>query len=175
MDRWPFKILIDGECPLCKREGHILAWLDRGRKRLVIEDITDAGFDPTKLGVSMQQLMGQIHGVLPDGTLVKGMEVFRRAYEAVGLGWLLAPTRWPILRSVSDGAYAWFARNRMRLAGRCEDGSCGRTGHGADAGRQGAPSREAECRLHTRPAAWGRDEERREGGRNDVSVGLRSA
>lgn len=127
MSSWPFKILIDGECPLCKREGHILAWLDRGRNRLVIEDITAAGFDPTKLGVSMQELMGQIHGLLPDGTLVKGMEVFRRAYDAVGLGWLLAPTRWPILRSVSDAAYAWFARNRLRLTGRsgaCDSGRC---------------------------------------------------
>lgn len=105
----------------------MLAWLDRGRKRLLIEDITAADFDPMKYGASMQELMGQIHGVLPDGTLVKGMEVFRRAYEAVGLGWLPAPTRWPILRSFSDAAYAWFARNRLRLTrrtGQCEYGRC---------------------------------------------------
>ena len=127
MQEWPFKVLIDGECPLCRREGRILAWLDRGRNRLVIEDITVAGFEPTGIGVSMQELMGQIHGILPDGTLVKGMEVFRRAYDAVGLGCLLAPTRWPILRSVSDAGYAWFARNRLRLTGRsgaCDSGRC---------------------------------------------------
>jgi len=127
MSSWPFKILIDGECPLCKREGRILAWLDRGRNRLVIEDITAADFDPKGYGVSMQELMGQIHGVLPDGTLLKGMEVFRRAYDAVGLGWLLAPTRWPILRSISDAGYAWFVRNRLRLTGRsgaCDSGRC---------------------------------------------------
>ena len=56
MQEWPFKVLIDGECPLCRREGRILAWLDRGRNRLVIEDITAAGFEPTGIGVSMQEL-----------------------------------------------------------------------------------------------------------------------
>jgi predicted DCC family thiol-disulfide oxidoreductase YuxK len=63
----------------------------------------------------------------PDGSLVRGMEVFRRAYDAVGLGWLLAPTRWPILRSIFDAGYSWFARNRLRLTGRtgtCDSGRC---------------------------------------------------
>jgi len=60
----------------------------------------------------------RISQVLPDGSLVKGMEVFRRAYDAVGLGWLLAPTNWPVLRSISDAGYAWFARIRLHLTGR---------------------------------------------------------
>jgi len=127
MDRWPFRVLIDGECPLCRREMRFLSRLDRGPKRLVTEDITAAGFDPNQYGVTMQELMGQIHGVLPDGSLVKGMEVLRRAYDAVGLGWLLAPTSWPVLKSISDAAYAWFARNRLRLTGRagaCDSGRC---------------------------------------------------
>ena len=127
MDRWPFKVLIDGECPLCRREMRFLIRLDRGRGRLVTEDITAAGFDPNPYGATQQELMGQIHGVLPDGSLVKGMEVFRHAYDAVGLGWLLAPTKWPVLKSISDRAYAWFARNRLRLTGRtsaCHSGHC---------------------------------------------------
>jgi predicted DCC family thiol-disulfide oxidoreductase YuxK len=127
MDRWPFKVLVDGECPLCRREMSFLSWLDRRRNRLVTEDITAAGFDPKKYGATTEELMGQIHGVLPDGSLVKGMEVFRRAYDAVGLGWLLAPTNWPVLRSISDAGYAWFARNRLRLTGRtdaCDSGRC---------------------------------------------------
>lgn len=125
--KWPFTVLIDGECPLCRREERILHWLDRGRNRLLIEDITGDDFDPKKYGLSMPALMGQIHGVLPDGSLVRGMEVFRRAYDAVGLGWLLAPTRWPILRSIFDAGYSWFARNRLRLTGRtgtCDSGRC---------------------------------------------------
>ena len=73
--------------------------------------------------------MGQIHGVLPSGTVIKGMAVFRRAYDAVGLGWLLAPTNWPILRRLSDACYAWFARNRRWLTRRaqgCDSSLCHR-------------------------------------------------
>ncbi|MHC4672386.1 MAG: thiol-disulfide oxidoreductase DCC family protein [Planctomycetota bacterium] len=118
MSEWQIKILIDGECPLCKREAGFLRRLDGGRQRLLIEDITTPDFDPCKYDTKMDDLMGQIHGVMPNGTLVKGVEVFRLAYEAVGLGWLLAPTKWPILKQLSDTCYTWFARNRLRLTGR---------------------------------------------------------
>ena len=65
--------------------------MNRGRNRLVTEDITAASFDPERYGTTTQELPGQIHGVLPDGNLVKGVEVFCRAYGAVGLVWLLSP------------------------------------------------------------------------------------
>jgi predicted DCC family thiol-disulfide oxidoreductase YuxK len=114
----PFCVLIDGACPLCRREAALLRRLDRGRDRLRLQDITDRAFDPARVGRSRDELMGAIHGVMPDGTIITGMEVFRRAYAAVGLGWLLAPTRWPGLRPLFDRAYRWFARNRLRLTGR---------------------------------------------------------
>ena len=72
--------------------------------------------------------MARIHGVLSDGTRIVGVEVFRRADPAVGLGWLVAPTRWPLLRPLADAAYRWFARNRLRLTGRgevCTADRCG--------------------------------------------------
>ena len=59
---------------------------------------------------------------------MRGLEVFRRAYDAVGLGFVLAPTAWPVLRPIADATYRWFARNRVRLGrlfGRSYDsGSC---------------------------------------------------
>jgi predicted DCC family thiol-disulfide oxidoreductase YuxK len=97
------------------------------RGRLLLEDIAAADFDASRYGRTLAQLMGHIHGQLPDGRLITGVEVFRRAYAAVGLGVLLAPTGWPLLRPLFDAAYGWFARNRMRLTGRgaiCEDGRC---------------------------------------------------
>jgi len=112
--------LHDGECPLCAREVAMLRRLDRGRGRLAFDDIAAPGFDASRYGRSQAELMARIHGVLPDGTLIEGVEVFRRAYAAVGLGWLVAPTRWPLLRPLADAAYRWFARNRLRLTGRNE-------------------------------------------------------
>ena len=112
--------LNDGECPLCAREVAMLRRLDRGRGRLGFEDIAEPGFDASRYGRTQADVMARIHGVLPDGSLVEGVEVFRCAYAAVGLGWLVAPTRWPLLRPLFDAAYRWFARNRLRLTGRGE-------------------------------------------------------
>ena len=120
-------VLYDGDCPLCLREIRMLERLDRGNGRLGLRDIAGPGFRAADYGVTHDALMARIHGVLPDGRLIEGMEVFRRAYAAVGLGWLLAPTGWPGLRWLFDAAYRWFARNRLRLTGRsesCSEGRC---------------------------------------------------
>jgi predicted DCC family thiol-disulfide oxidoreductase YuxK len=114
------QILIDGQCPLCAREAAFLSRLDRGRGRLAMVDITAPGFDPARFGVTMEQAMGRIHAVAPDGSLLTGLEVFRRAYALVspGLGALWSVTGWPLLRVGFDALYRWFARNRHRLTGR---------------------------------------------------------
>lgn len=119
-------ILIDGQCPLCKREGEALRRLDRGRGRIGIVDIAAPGFNPAEYGTTYESAMSRIHGLLPDGRLVTGMEVFRRAYSLVGWGWLWAPTGWPILRPMFDAFYRWFARNRHRLTGRADPCAAGR-------------------------------------------------
>ena len=99
----------------------MMARLDAGRGRLGRVDIAAPDFDASRYGRSQEELMARIHGVTPDGSVVEGVEVFRRAYEAVGRGWLLSWTRLPLLRSLADAAYRWFARNRLRLTGRTAD------------------------------------------------------
>lgn len=117
---WQIKVLFDGDCPLCRREIRFLRRIDDGRGRIAFEDIADPAFDPGRYGTDLDTLMARIHGVLPDGALIEGVEVFRRAYGAVGLGWLVAPTRWPGLRRLAEAAYRAFARNRLRLTGRSD-------------------------------------------------------
>lgn len=90
-------------------------------------DISAPEFDPGQWGLTLEEVMGRIHAVARDGSLVTGMEVFRRAYAAVGWGWLWAPTGWPVFRPMFDAFYRWFARNRYRLTGRsvpCEADRC---------------------------------------------------
>jgi predicted DCC family thiol-disulfide oxidoreductase YuxK len=131
---WSFKILYDGECPFCLRE---VRWLQRRNRfgHLAFEDVTSSSFDPSTVGVSREELLEVIHGLFPDGRVVKRMEVFRQAYRAVGLGWLIAPTDWPGLRWVFDGLYSLFARYRVRL-GRWFGRSCASAGCRAEE-RQG--------------------------------------
>lgn len=124
-----FTIYFDGDCPFCVRE---IAWLmrrsDRTGGRLQAIDIAEAGFDPAAHGSDHASFMARIHGRCGDGPLIDGMQVFREAYRAVGLGWLVAPTGWPVLRPIFDLGYRWFARNRVRLGGlfgrSCDAGSC---------------------------------------------------
>jgi predicted DCC family thiol-disulfide oxidoreductase YuxK len=126
-------VFFDGECPLCRREVAALRRLDRGRNRIGLLDIAAPDFDPHRLGLQHDALMSRIHGQLPDGRIVEGVEVFRRAYAAVGLGWLLAWTRWPGLSRLADAGYRWFARNRLRLTGRrrAAEHVCPRCSHSA--------------------------------------------
>ena len=126
------ELFYDGACPLCAREARALRRLDR-RGRLKLTDLAAPGFDSDETGVPMERLLVRIHGRLPDGTIVEGVEVFRRAYAAVGFGPLVALTRLPGLSHLLDLAYGWFARNRLRLTGRCADGACGREGSTASA------------------------------------------
>ncbi len=127
MPEWRLKLLYDGECPFCRREVEWLKRRDR-RGRLATEDITAIGFEPARYGLSREEVMGRLHGVLRDGHVVRGVEAIRQAYAAVGLGWLVAPTRLPVVREVLDGMYDIFARNRVWLGrpfGRnCESGTC---------------------------------------------------
>ena len=127
MKTWQIRILFDGDCPLCSREIRLLERLDRGRGHICFEDIAASDADADAYGIDAAAAMDRIHGVLPDGEVVEGMAVLRRAYAAVGLGWLLAPTGWPGLRRLADSAYASFARNRLRWTGRpagCHAGRC---------------------------------------------------
>ncbi|MEB3264505.1 MAG: DUF393 domain-containing protein [Synechococcus sp.] len=112
-------ILYDGACPLCLREVRLLQRRDGGRGRLAFVDIDAPGYDPAQYGgVTYREAMGRIHALGAGGEVVRDVEVFRRAYALVGLGWLYAPTRWPLLRALSDGAYRLWAAWRLRLTGR---------------------------------------------------------
>jgi predicted DCC family thiol-disulfide oxidoreductase YuxK len=116
------EVFYDGDCPLCRRELRILKALDR-KDRIRATDIAAEEFDPAPLGKSWSELTAEIHGRLPDGTWVTGVEVFRRLYAAVGCRTLTRISRWPLISHTLDFGYRLFARNRLRLTGRC-DQSC---------------------------------------------------
>ena len=103
-----FEVFFDGACPLCRREIELIRRLDRsGWVRTT--DIAAPGFDAEELGTSHAELMASIHGRLPDGTWVDGVEVFRCLYGAVGFGPLVALSRVPPIAWALDLAYGWFA------------------------------------------------------------------
>jgi len=121
--KYDVEVFYDGDCPLCIREINMLRRLDK-KDKILFTDIADQKFDALSVGVAWIKLMNKIHGRLPDGTLIEGVEVFRRLYSAVGFGWLVKMTRWPGISHLLNWAYEIFAKNRLKWTGRCVDGSC---------------------------------------------------
>lgn len=133
--RFELEVFYDAECPLCLREIRLLQWLDR-RKRVLFTDISAADFDAAIFNKTYSQFMAEMHGRLPDGTWIIGVEVFRQLYSAVGFGWAVWPSRLPLISQSLDFGYKIFARNRLRLFGRCDErcaqGNCDATRHLAE-------------------------------------------
>lgn len=116
---WRIKLLYDGECPLCLREVDFLKKRDADRGLVAFVDIADQDYSPEENGgVDFETAMGRIHAVLPDGTVIQNVEVFRRVYEILGMGWIYAITKLPIIGALVDRIYDIWANWRLRLTGR---------------------------------------------------------
>lgn len=120
---YEIEVFFDGGCPLCLREMALVRRWDR-RHKIRLTDIDSASFQTADTGKSYEELMARMHGRLPDGTWVDGVEVFRRIYAAVGFARLAALIRLPLISPILDFGYALFAKNRLRLTGRCTGKSC---------------------------------------------------
>jgi predicted DCC family thiol-disulfide oxidoreductase YuxK len=116
---WQIKLLYDSACPLCMREVTFLQRRDAGRGLVAFVDIVDDNYNPAEHGhVSFAAAMGRIHAVLPNGTVIKNVEVFRRIYEVLGMGWVYAATRLPVIGPIVDRLYELWADRRLALTGR---------------------------------------------------------
>lgn len=117
------EVFFDGGCPLCVREIGMLKRWDR-QHRIRFTDIDAPGFVAESYGKTYEDLMSRIQGRLSDGTWIEGVEVFRQLYSAVGFGPLVWVTRLPVISQVMTLGYRVFAKNRLRLTGRCLGKTC---------------------------------------------------
>ena len=116
---WRVKMLYDSDCPLCMREVNMLRRRDASNGRIKFVDIADPSYDPAdNAGIDYQTAMERIHAILPDGTTVTDVEVFRRLYAEVGLGWVYAATQVPAVERAANALYGVWAKYRMQLTGR---------------------------------------------------------
>jgi predicted DCC family thiol-disulfide oxidoreductase YuxK len=119
VEHWQIKLLYDGECPLCVREINFLRSKDRGRGLVTFVDIASLDYNPKDHGgISFADAMARIHALRPDGTVLKNVAVFREVYQVLGIGWLYAPTSWPIIGPVVDRLYDFWADRRLNWTGR---------------------------------------------------------
>ena len=114
-------LLFDGACPLCRREVEALRSRDQGNGQICFVDIDAPDYDPAAHGgISYREAMGRIRAIGADGRVIVDVAAFREAYRLVGLGWLYAPTTWPLLKPVVDGIYGHWATWRLKITGRAD-------------------------------------------------------
>lgn len=104
---------------MCLREVNFLRKKDAGRGLVTFVDIDDPSYSPKDNGgVEFETAMGRIHAVRRDGTVIKNVEVFRQIYSILGIGWLYAPTKWPLIGPLVDKLYDFWADRRLAWTGR---------------------------------------------------------
>jgi len=112
-------MLYDGECPLCMREVNMLRRRDEGVGKIDFVDISSTSYNPAENSdLTYEQAMGEIHAILPDGKVVTNVEVFRRLYEAVGLGWIYSITKIGPIGKAANWVYGIWAKYRLQVTGR---------------------------------------------------------
>ena len=110
--------LYDGECPFCLRETNFLKKKDNKNSILFI-DISKKGFNPIRFqNITYMDAMSNLHGILNNGRIIKGLDVLAYSYELIGLGWIYYPIKIPYLSNLLIFLYKYWAQNRLAITGR---------------------------------------------------------
>ena len=74
-------------------------------------DINTPGLSlENEYGITYRQAMERIHAIQSDGSVIKDIKVFQEAYKLIGLGWIYAPTKLPIIDSLTLLIYVLWAK-----------------------------------------------------------------
>ena len=113
-----FTFLFDGGCPLCRRETRFLKKKDISNK-INFVDINDDSYNPILYqDISYEQAMSNLHGILENGDIIKGLDVLSYSYKLVGLGWVYYPLSIEFLAPVLKIFYQFWAKYRLKITGR---------------------------------------------------------
>ena len=110
--------LFDGGCPLCLRETNFLKSKDELNK-IDFVDINNVNYNPILFkNISYAEAMSNLHGILENGNIIKGLDVLAYSYELIGLGWIYYPLKIEFLAPVLRLFYKYWAKYRLKITGR---------------------------------------------------------
>ena len=113
-----FIFLFDGGCPLCLRETRFLKKKDSSNKINFI-DINNDSYNPSLYkDISYVEAMSNLHGILENGDIIKGLDVLAYSYELIGLGWVYYPLKIEFLAPILRLFYQYWAKYRLKITGR---------------------------------------------------------
>ena len=115
MNQIKLTIFFDGGCPFCKREIDFLkSRNEKGCLKFIDINRLDLSLEH-EYGITYKQAMERIHALKSDGLMIKDINVLQEAYDLIGLGWVYAPTKFPIFCRLVDFIYATWAKYRLKL------------------------------------------------------------
>lgn len=109
---WTF--YYDGDCGFCTRVVRLMATLDR---RHLVRWVAFQSLEALPGSLTRADLQREAY-IQRGEVLEGGFYSFRRLSQLLPPLWPLAPLLWfPGVNRLGEAAYAWVARNRMRLPG----------------------------------------------------------
>ena len=110
--------LYDGGCPLCTRETNFIKKKDISNQIRFI-DINSADYNPNLFNeISYSEAMSNLHGILENGEIIKGLDVLAFSYQLIGLGWIYYPLKIEFLSPLLRAVYKYWAKYRLKITGR---------------------------------------------------------
>ncbi|QZO15612.1 thiol-disulfide oxidoreductase DCC family protein [Pseudoalteromonas piscicida] len=108
-------VFYDGNCPLCVGEMNELKRFDQHNK-IDLVNIHDNRFSTEFPEIEHEAAMAKLHGYDSQGKLILGLDVTAAAWGQVGKHRWIKLLRLPIIRTIADGVYLFFARHRMKIS-----------------------------------------------------------
>ncbi len=119
-----YVIIYDGECGFCRRQINWIRSRDRSSCFEFVPRQTD-GVEERFPALKEQDFETGLRLIRPDGTVRVGADgVYEIARRLPGYRILALIYRVPGFGFLGRQVYAWIARNRQRLSGQCESGTC---------------------------------------------------
>ena len=113
-----FIFLFDGGCPLCLKETRFLRQKDALNKINFI-DINNDNYNPSLYqDISYAEAMSNLHGILENGDIIKGLDVLAYSYKLIGLAWVYYPLKIEFLAPILRLFYQYWAKYRLKITGR---------------------------------------------------------
>ena len=110
--------LFDGGCPLCLRETNFLKSKDKLNK-IEFVDINNDNYNPILFkDITYSQAMSNLHGILENGDIIKGLDVIAYSYNLIGLGWVYYPLKIQFIAPFLRLIYQYWAKYRLKITGR---------------------------------------------------------
>ena len=109
--------LFDGGCPLCLREKNFLKRRD-SLNQISFVDINSEDYEQNLFNISYSEAMSNLHGIMENGEIIRGLDVLAYSYELVGLGWVYYPLKIKFLSPLLRMGYRYWAKYRLQITGR---------------------------------------------------------